>query len=328
MSATHALSDNFMGALQAGDLSPLLREIQEDDTLMLGLRGQYISVYYRGGQLLKIEPGSDGYSVTFDRKYDAASVLPERLARHGCADVLECRLRSGEDTSRLVGVLCELKRLMDRHAKIQSGLEREFQQVAARVNSRTKSSNSSHYFITDIEHTHGKARYDMLGVRWRRNLEHRNRKCLVPVIFEVKYGLDALEGTSGVLEHLQKTLCHLQEEGFLAGLRANVISQFNQLSKLGLIEYERGSSTDDFEAVDRHVQIVLVLAEYVPHSKKLGQIVDECDALMTKSAETLASRQLHVELLFASASLCGYGMHERTMLTTTQVRELVHAWNA
>lgn len=317
-----------MQDLLGGTLSPLLQELKEDDTLLMGLRGQYISVYYRGGQLLKILPSNDGYSAAFDRKYDAEGILPERLARHGCADVLERSLRSPEDTSRLVGVLSELKRLMDRHTKVQSGLEREFQQVAARVNSRTKSSNSSHYFITDIEHAHGRARYDMLGVRWRRNVEHRNRKCLVPVIFEVKYGLDALDGTSGVLEHLEKTLDDLQNETFRTGLRENVIAQFTQLSELGLIKYERGSSTEDFGAVDGHVQIVFVLAEYVPHSGKLVGILDECDRLMAKTAEVFASSGLNVELVFASASLCGYGMHERTMLTTAQVRELVHAWNA
>lgn len=328
MPATHQLSPAFMQDLLSGTLSPLLQEVKEDDTLLMGLRGPYISVYYRGGQLLKIVSGNDGYSATFDRKYDAGGVLPERLARHGCADVLERNLRSPEDTSRLVGVLSELKRLMDRHTKVQSGLEREFQQVAARVNSRTKSSNSSHYFITDIEHTHGSARYDMLGVRWRRNVEHRNRKCLVPVIVEVKYGLDALDGTSGVLGHLEKTLDDLKNETFRAGFRENVIAQFTQLSELGLIKYERGSSTETFEAVDRHVQIVFVLAEYVPHSGKLVGILDECDRLMAKTAEAFAASGLNVELVFASAGLCGYGMHERTMLTTAQVRDLVHAWNA
>lgn len=328
MQATHELSPGFMQDLLSGSLYPLLQEVREDDTLLMGLRGTYISVYYRGGQLVKIADGPNGYGVTFDRNYDADGVLAQRLGRHGCADVLDCTLRTAEDTSRLVNVLSELKRLMDRHKKVRSGLEREFQQVAARVNSRTKSSNSSHYFITDIEHTHGKARYDMLGVRWRRNVEHRNRKCLVPVIFEVKYGLGALDGTSGVLEHLKKTLADLQEEAFREGLRNNVIAQFNQLSALGLLDYERGSSTDTFEAVSDHVQIVLVLAEYIPHSEKLSRILSDCDALMAKDAAVFEAAGLNIELLFASASLCGYSMHERTMLTSKQVRELVDAWNA
>lgn len=328
MQVSHQLSNAFMKDLLGGTLSPLLREVKEDDTLLLGLRGAYISVYYRGGQLLKITPGGDGYNVTFDRNYDSTNVLQERLTRYGCPDVLDRGIRSSEDTSQLVDVLSELKRLMDRHAKVQSGLEREFQQVAARVNTRTKSSNSSHYFITDIEHAYGKARYDMLGVRWRRNVEHRDHKCLVPVIFEVKYGLDALEGTSGVLGHLEKTLADLQDETFRRGLRENVIAQFSQLSELGLIKYERGRSKDLFEAVDGHVQIVFLLAEYVPHSIKLAGILDECDRLMASSAEAFEAAGLNVELLFASASLCGYGMHERTMLTTSKVRELVRTWNA
>ncbi len=328
MSASHRLPDKFMQDLRSGILNPLLQEIRADDTLLMGLRGSYISIYYRGGQLLKIEAGNDGYKVIFDQRYDPSDVLAGRLARHGCEDVLKRRLRSIDDVVTLVEILSELKRLMDRHKKVQTGLEREFQQVAARVNSRSKSSNSSHYFITDIEHKYGEARYDMLGVRWRRNIEHRDHKCLVPVLFEMKYGLDSLDGGSGMVEHLSTTLRHLKDEHFRSALASNLKAQFNQLSTLELLRYERGSSLEEFSPVDNHFQIVFVLAEYVPHSEKLTGILKRCDDLMAESARDFESAGLQVDLRFASASLCGYAMHERTMLTTDQVRTLLDAWNA
>lgn len=317
-----------MQDLRSGILSPLLQEIRADDTLLMGLRGSYISIYYRGGQLLKIEAGNDGYKVVFDQGYDPSGVLAGRLARHGCEDVLKRRLRSIDDAVTLVEILSELKRLMDRHKKVRTGLEREFQQVAARVNSRSRSSNSSHYFITDIEHKHEEARYDMLGVRWRRNIEHRDRKCLVPVIFEVKYGLDSLDGGSGMVEHLRKTIGHLKKEQFRSALTSNLVAQFTQLSELELLSYEPGTSTEAFSPVEDRIQIVFVLAEYVPHSEKLSGILKECDDLMVESARDFESARLQVDLRFASASLCGYAMHERTMLTTDQVRTLLDAWNA
>ncbi|KRG56155.1 hypothetical protein [Stenotrophomonas nitritireducens] len=324
MPATHQLSSEFMHDLKNGILSPLLQEVRDDDTLLMGLRGTYITVYYRGGQLLKVTRDSDGYSLTFDSKYDTNSVLDGRLARHGCQDILKRRIRSIDDTAQVVSILSELKRLMDRHPQVKSGLEREFQQVTARINSRSKSSNSSHYFITDIEHKYDDARYDMLGVRWRRNLEHRDRKCLVPVLFEMKYGLDALAGTSGVIGHLKKTLDHLTNAAFLTGLRKNIEAQFSQLSQLDLIKYERGKSTEEFHTVVDHIQIVLVLAEYVPHSEKLMPILDECD----KRIAEFNTPGLQVDLRFASASLCGYAMHECTMLTTEQVRLLLDTWKS
>ena len=332
MSPTHALSPAFQDALRSenGILHPLLREVREDDTLLMGIRSGYVSVYYRGGQLLKIEGGGDaspGYAVTFDTDHDKGGELPERLARHGCDGVLSKRLKTADDTAQLVGVLSELKRIMDRSPKLQSALEREFQQVAARVNSRARSSNSSHYFIADIEHAYADARYDMLGVRWRHD-ERQHRSRLVPVLFEVKYGIESLAGGAGLVKHLEKTLAQLAKPDFRAGLRANVTSLFNELTQLELISFNTGTSTQPFSVVDNHVQIVFVLAEYVPHSSQLRPMLQACDDMMETAAPKLEAEGLNVDLRFASASLCGYAMYECTMLTTDQVRKLLDAWDA
>ena len=327
MSPTHTLSDRFKNDLTSDILAPLLREVQEDDTLLMGIRSGYISIYYRGGQLLKVEggDGGSGYKVTFDTNHDKAGVLSERLARHGDADVLTRRLTSSEDTERLVDVLSELKRAMDRSPKLKSALEREFQQVAARVNSRARSAASSHYFITDIEHASGDARFDMLGVRWKHD-ERSNRSRLVPVLFEVKYGIDALAGTAGMVDHLRKTLKQLLSSEFRAGLAENVESQFNQLSDLQLLTFNRGTSTHEFSAVRDHVQIVFLLAEYIPHSSQLDGMVEESSRMMRHVQSDLDAAGIKVDLRFATASLCGYSMYECTMLTTHQVQTLLKAW--
>ncbi|ATD66081.1 hypothetical protein CNR27_00245 [Luteimonas chenhongjianii] len=320
------LSSKFNEDLKRGVLEPLLREVQEDDTLLLGVRNGYISVYYRGGQLLKVEAdGASGYKVTFDSNHDKSGVLPGRFARHGCADVLTQRLRSVEDTAVLVDVLSEVKRVMDRSPKLKSALEREFQQVAARVNSRARSANSSHYFVTDIEHASDNARFDMLGVRWKHD-ERSNRSRLVPVLFEVKYGVSSLAGGAGIVDHLEKTLTQLALADFRARLAANVESQFNQLADLQLLTFNRGTSTHKFSVVDDHVQIVFLLAEYVPHSSQLKPMLDECDKKMRVAQESLAAAGVTVDLRFACGSLCGYAMYDCTMLSTDGVRKLLSAW--
>jgi hypothetical protein len=328
MSPTHVLSPEFTKELQSGVLTPLLREIQEDDTLLMGIRNGYISVYYRGGQLLKVEgDATSGFKVTFDTNHDKAGVLADRLGRHGCADVLERRLTSAEDTARLVDVLSELKRAMDRSPKLKAALEREFQQVAARVNSRARSSSSSHYFITDIEHASSDARFDMLGARWKHD-ERTNRSRLVPVLFEVKYGVSALTGKAGMVEHLEKTLSQLADPAFRPRLVSNVTSQFNALAKLDLLTFNRGTSTHEFSAVGDHVQVVFLLAEYVPHSSQLRPMLHACDELMRERVPALKDAGVSVDLRFASGSLCGYAMYDCTMLTTDQVRALLDAWQA
>lgn len=327
MSATHVLSDTFKTALLSGVLNPVLAAVQTDDTLMMGFRGSYISLYYRGGEILAIDDSSTGrYKVSFNKKYDTELTLRSRLARHGSAEVLDHPIVTAEDAAAVVAVFGELKGLMDSHSKIRSGHEREFQQLMARVNNRTRSSNSSHYFITDIEHKKDDARFDMLGVRWRHD-EHKHGDRLVPVLFEMKYGADAMDGKSGLEDHLRKALAYVSDDAKRAVLRANVASQFNQLSELGLLEYARSTSISGFSAVDNHVQIVFVLAEYPPHATRLTQIVDKLDDLMADYQVKFESLGLTVDLRFAGASLSGYAMHEATMLTTAQLRALLAVWH-
>ena len=72
------LSEKFMNDLLNGCLTPLLKEIQEDDTLCLELRGNFddinqndeaVNIYYRGGSLFKITRKDSGYEIFFDTKY-------------------------------------------------------------------------------------------------------------------------------------------------------------------------------------------------------------------------------------------------------------------
>lgn len=326
MPATHALSEPFMQALssESGVLHPILKALQLDDTLLLGLRNGYISIYYRGGELLTIEGLGDGpFRAFFNRDYDTTGILPARLQRHGSADVLERPLASAGDATALVDVFDELKGLMDRHAKIRQGHEREFQQLAARVNNRTRSSNASNYFITDIEHAEDSARFDMLGV-YRHERKQRDR--LVPVIFEMKYGESALGGPAGLVKHLSDVLELVADSARRAALCENVEAQFEQLSKLGLLQYNREKVEKKFNVAGDHVKIVFVLAEYSPRSSHLSKWFDELDRLMREYEPKIRLQGLAVDLRFATASLCGYAMHEATMLTTAQVRTLMHAW--
>ena len=54
------LNDDFIVALKEGVLSPLLALVKSDSSLCLELRGDYINVYYRGGNLMKVKHRSSG----------------------------------------------------------------------------------------------------------------------------------------------------------------------------------------------------------------------------------------------------------------------------
>ena len=63
------LSESFMSDLKQGKLNRLLQIVQKDDTLCLEIRENYINVYYRGGNILRVSEMDPGYSIKFDCNY-------------------------------------------------------------------------------------------------------------------------------------------------------------------------------------------------------------------------------------------------------------------
>jgi hypothetical protein len=48
------LSNKFINDLKIGILNPFLIAVMDDDKLNLEIRNNYINIYYRGGNLLRI----------------------------------------------------------------------------------------------------------------------------------------------------------------------------------------------------------------------------------------------------------------------------------
>ena len=120
------LDDQFLWDLKEGVLEPLTEAVLSDTSLCLELRGTYINVYYRGGNLMKVEQRSDRYDVFFDEGYfedEKRSSLPNSkiTGKAGIDDWIDfCPI---------------LKRAMDRYfSRRLRKHEREFQQVLLREN--------------------------------------------------------------------------------------------------------------------------------------------------------------------------------------------------
>lgn len=287
-----------MAALLDGCLHPILKALHADDTLMLGLRGDYVSVYYRGGELLKIRPGSSGdFRITANIDYGHPQ------------DHLDRTVGTAAHADSVVATVPAMKWLMDCHSKIRSSHEREFQQLVVRENNRSRSAGSSDYFITDMEHASGKSRFDMLGARWgHRDRKHGDR--LTPVIFEMKYGEQALTGGAGLEKHIKDLRGWLSELEFIAKLKANVGSQFNQLDELGLLDFNRSKSikAGEFKCGHDRPQVVLVFAAVNPRSRRLLQA-------LRKAREQWRSDPIpDADLLVFRAGFCGYLMNEDSMM--------------
>ena len=72
--ARRGLSPEFLADLQGGLLAPIRERVARDQSLCLELREDYINVYYRGGNVMRVSRANGGYSAFFDTKYFQGAV--------------------------------------------------------------------------------------------------------------------------------------------------------------------------------------------------------------------------------------------------------------
>jgi len=293
---SRAISAEFLADLKEGMLSRLTSAVRNDDTLLLALRGSSINVYYRGGSILRLERrGHRDYSAFFDKNYARASEasLPSTSAT----------VATEADCLAWLRAFPLLKEAMNSFLATHAKSEREFQQLVAWENNRSAIANDTEYFITDIEYadTTQAARLDMLGLKWRSKERKDGTRC-TPVIIEMKYGIDAYGGKSGIVEHVKDLNKILGDPAKRRDLSDTIADQFKQLDALKLLHFNRSIAFKGVEFRDDKPEVVLLLANGNPRSRKL--------------LTTLQSIEdpKDYNLRFFVASFAGYGMHEACML--------------
>lgn len=302
------LSESFLCALQNGLLQPILKRVKQDHTLMLAIRDNYINIYYRGGNLLKIEEHNDAhYPAYFDEQYNKSGksmpYLPEAI-------------KSDEDVKKWIDAFPHLKEIMDFYFSNNSKPEREFQQLVARENNYSTISNESEYFVTDIEFADSGlgARFDMLAIRWLAS-KRKSGACQAALV-EMKYGDDALDGSAGLLKHLRDIDYVIKSDRYRR-LLDTMETQFNQMDQLGLLSYNRCSNAADvsLDARDKP-EVIFILANHNPRSKKIVTILDDHRIVEYGKSE-------HFDLKFFMASFAGYGLHADCMRSLAEFRQFL-----
>jgi hypothetical protein len=308
------IPNHISNDLKTGKLASLTKRIQQDDTLLLAIRSKSIDVYYRGGRILHLTlQSSQSYKVIFDENYSKGKEfgLPEPLisAPEHCEDWLRS--------------LPTLKEIMNSHFAENRKSEREFQQLVAWENNRSAIANDTEYFITDVEFADVEqgARLDMLGLKWLSKDRKFNDRCK-PVFIEMKYGIHAYDGDSGIKSHIQHLQAILGDQDKKQKLNELIAAQFNQLVDLELVKFNPNATLRQAVAngdratfsTSGNPEVVLLLANHNPRSKKLLNILKTID------------EPTEFDLRFFNASFAGYGMHEACMLRLDQFIELLEAW--
>ena len=294
-----ALNSNFLDMFKEnGKFHNILEAVKKDDSLIMCMRGDYVTIYYKSLQILKI---FENGSFDVDKKY------------------VEEKPIEGFDVE---AYFAKAKLGIDRHCKESKveKLEKEVQQAIVRENNYCSISNATDYFIIDIEYTQNElnARFDALAVLWPR----KNRKYgegLRLAYIEVKAGEKAIKGTSGVSDHYKAIYNFIEnlnknnkeKQDFLEDLE-NVIMQQREL---GLWEIGNNNHKISLSKI-LEPQLMFILVNYNQNSES---IQDELENIQDFILEK--DNNIPFELVFVSLSFMGYGLYENCMISLENMQK-------
>lgn len=308
----HVLEPDFLNDLLEGELKTLLERVKNDDTLCLELRGSFINIYYRGGTLYLIQAcGNHHYHILYNENYE----------NEKATDVKSESMKKIDSVKQAIEDIPIRKQIMDLYFAKHQKLEREFQQLIVRENNNSgKVTNSTDYYILDIEYAFGgsneagdeiDARYDMLAVRWASTNNIRKRRENLPISFiEVKYGDGAMSSgdnvsSSGIHKHINDYINFRKDKLMLSELADDMAKVFNQKHKLGLISSYQSNNNLEITLNPDDVEFVFVLANHDPEKKPLLNEIRAAIEEWDKRPEKCYLDEIRV----AVSSLMGYGLY-------------------
>lgn len=298
------ISNAFMSELQTGSLKPILKEVQLDDTLDLELRGNKITIYYRGGALFSIIEENGKYNlVGIDPKYRTNDLLIPTISLNNISNYIK-----------------DAKHLIDFYVTSENNKlwEKEIQQLIVRENNYSANSSDTDFFIVDIEETDNDSRFDIIALQW--NAEGLARKSFDKfklTIIEVKQGINSLrtrsskgtkKGNPGLKKH-QADFERFIAAGNLDSFNDDMLMVFKQKCVLGLIKANR------IERINLNTQLsisgepkfVCILANYKQKSKNLVNELAEMK-----------------DCKFFISSFTGYGLYHKNIVNKQHILELLN----
>lgn len=293
-----------------GILNPILTSVKKDHTLMLSIRDNYINIYYRGGNILKLTEQYPGYYLTeFNENYNKFEQIMPELPQ-SISNQIEATMWSE--------YFPNLKCIMDEFFSIYPKSEREFQQLVAREKNISSLANFSEYFITDIEYASpgSRVRFDMLGLRWLASQRKSTKHCR-PVIMEMKYGDSSINSKrSGVIKHLEDIDAFVSNDKKYLELVHTIENQFDQLDKLGLLYFKKFSDYSSMKIQTTMPEVIIIIANYNPRGASLKQVLSKPEMEYFGNSDKF-------DLKFFVSSFAGYALHSDCMLGLNEFQELV-----
>ena len=270
----------FVESLKNGNLRQMLRVINNDSDLNVQIRNDYLNIYYKGGNIAKVNSED---SVKFDKFYFYLDMknIPTKEIKQDAIVVKELTTQRDLLISKFKGKKYEdyfgdANDIMDKWLKRNPKPERMEQHQLSIENQY----NKSDYTIIDLEYQVStesdfactyipkgkdkpkKPRFDIIAVN------NQGKLCVI----ELKKGTGALENTSGLKEHWD---CYQQSIGL------NHQPFINEMKKL--LEQKQV-----FNLIDEQVKIEWAIPEFMfaySYDDKMSikeqdkKFLDECNKI-------------------------------------------------
>lgn len=290
------LKQFFFQELKTGLLNPLLKYVQDDNTLDLEIRADYINIYYRGGNILRVNNnGIAGFLFHFEEKY---------LTKHPflVAQTLN-NFKIIKDWNNFFPLA---KQAMDYYFTKYAKQEREYQQLVVRENNNSTIANGTDYFILDVEFdNHANARFDMIAVEWPSIASHRKlSKGFKPklVVIEMKYGDGSFKGNAGIQKHISDFQIFKSNPVKVGAFKDEMLEVFKQKRDLGLIPCLSGIGKTNSNVVtqfDNDIEMIFLLANHDPASSILRNQI---------------SGITNPDIKFVTSNFIGYGLYKENII--------------
>lgn len=294
------LSEEFINELKEGKFHSVLQVVLDDNNLDLELRGDRITIYYRGGKLLTLN--SNGTFEALDPNYQKSTTA----------------LNIVPSLDNLDDYILRAKKIIDyhiTHAEKNNLGEKDIQQMIVRENNYSPIHKDTDFFIIDTEYEDktSEGRFDIIALQWNStNADHRYKKVELAFI-EVKQGSGSIKGDSGLLDHAldYKTFTNANNPTFNE-FKKDMLSVFKQKVYLGLIPKAADwtpNAIEDFNLSDE-TKFYVILANYNPEHSALS---DELNAMEEKGI---------TDCLFFTSSFCGYGLYQEFIKTQAEIKNI------
>lgn len=301
------ISDEFKeDLLKKENLHSLLKYVQEDDTLDLELRGDYISIYYRGAPLMNIkETDEKDENDKNIYKWDSLS------SQYNDSNIPIPTL--SKDNIELYIPIC--KHIIDRHIVCsQKNIlgEREIEQLVVKENNYSPNSNDTDYFIVDMEYKDTAGEFDLVALKWDASPQARKSNKVSLTIIEVKQGINSIctkSKSPGLKQHQEDFNKFIENPSRKKEFIDDMLIVFKQKCELGLI---KGNSK--IKNLKEDSELVLV-----------GDLDFACLLANYKTASDNLKKELAEmkDCQFFTSSFMGYGLYSNNIIDKKEILNII-----